>query len=310
MRFIGADEVDNALSWPTLMDAFAEAHRRPPIITSDTLLGDENSMYFIRNAVDPGRFCATKLVTSMPANLLRGDRPAIQALVVVFDGVDGRPLAVIDGTSLTAWKTAGDSALAARLLARSDAATLLVIGAGAMARPLARAHVAARPSIERVMIWNRTVDRAEEVVADLVAQGLPAEVAADRDEAIAIADVISTCTRATEPIVAGRLLRPGAHLDLVGGFTPGTREADDEAVARGSLFVDRRESAADVGDIISPLASGAIAEADILGDLHDLVAGRVGRTSPDDITVFKNAGGGHLDLITAETVLRAVGVVG
>lgn len=307
MRFIDADEVDRVLTWPMLIDAFAEGHRRPPIITSDTLLGDETSMYFIRNAVDPGRFCASKLVTSVPANVDRGGRPAVQAVVVIFDGDDGHPLAVIDGTALTGWKTAADSALASRILSRPDAAHLLVIGAGAMTRPLVRAHVAARPSISRISIWNRTPARAEEVVADLVAEGLPAVVASDRDRAIAEADVISTGTRATEPIVAGRLLRPGTHLDLVGGFTPGTREADDEAVARGLLFVDRRESAADVGDIISPLASGAITSDDILGDLHDLVAGRVGRRSATDITVFKNAGGGHLDLMTAETVLRAVG---
>jgi ornithine cyclodeaminase/alanine dehydrogenase-like protein (mu-crystallin family) len=309
VRFIDADEVNSLLTFPLVMDVFAAAHRRAPILTSDTMMGDSQEMYFIRNAVDPGRFCATKLVTTRAANLVKGDRPAVQAVVVIFDGDTGEPLAVIDGTSLTAWKTAGDSALGARLLARPDAATLLVIGAGAMARPLVRAHVAARPSIEQVWVWNRTPERAVEVIADLAAEGVAVGLASDLDAVIGDVDVITACTRANEPIIAGRLLRPGTHVDLVGGFTPDTREADDDTMRRGRVFVDRRESAADVGDIISPLASGAITESDILGDLHDLVADRVGRRSADDITVFKNAGGGHLDLLTAEAVLRAAGVI-
>jgi ornithine cyclodeaminase len=101
-------------------------------------------------------------------------------------------------------------------------------------------------------------------------------------------------------------LTPGVHLDLVGGYTPGTREADDEAARRALVFVDRRESAFHgVGDILLPIASGAIREADVLGDLYDLVGGRVpGRRSPSDITFFKNAGGGHLDLMTAELIVQ------
>jgi ornithine cyclodeaminase len=133
-------------------------------------------------------------------------------------------------------------------------------------------------------------------------------VVTDLQQAVRESDIVSTATRATEPVVFGADLKPGAHLDLVGGFTPATRETDDEAMARGLVFVDRREPAFDgVGDILSPIASGAITEADVLGDLHDLVARRVGRTSPDDITIFKNAGGGHLDLFTAEALLRSAG---
>ena len=121
-----------------------------------------------------------------------------------------------------------------------------------------------------------------------------------------MADIISTCTRSHEALVLGANLTPGVHLDLVGGYTPGTREADDDAARRALVFVDRRESAfAGVGDILQPIASGAIREADVLGDLYDLVAGRIaGRRSPSDITLFKNAGGGHLDLMTAELVFQ------
>lgn len=308
MRFFDADAINEVLTFPALVDAIEEAHRRAPIVIADTMFGDEHAAYFVRNAVDTGRYACSKLITSTPANLDRGDLPAVQAVCVVFDVADGRPLAVLDGTVLTQWRTAADSALGARLLARPDARHLLIVGAGAMACPLARAHVAVRPTIDEVSIWNRTAERAARVAAELAAAGIPARVVADLDTAVAAADIISTCTRATEPLIRGRLLRPGTHVDLVGTFTPTAREADDDTMSRGRIFVDRRETAFDgVGDILVPIANGTITEADVLGDLHDLVAGRPGRTTPADITVYKNAGGGHLDLITAELVLSAAG---
>jgi len=137
-----------------------------------------------------------------------------------------------------------------------------------------------------------------------------AEPTEDLDAATRAADLITTCTRSREPLVKGINLKPGVHLDLVGGYTPQTREADDEAARRALVFVDRRESAFDgVGDILGPIASGAIREADVLGDLYDLVGGGVrGRSSATDITYFKNAGGGHLDLMTAEVIFRQLAV--
>ncbi len=309
MQFFDAAAVRANLSFPALIDALEAAHRRPPIQVEDALIPNGENSYFVRNAVDPGRFSGTKMVTSTPSNPYRGDLPAVQAVVVVFDGADGRPLAVLDGTELTQWRTAADSALGARLLGRPDARTMLIVGAGAMARPLVRAHAAARPSIERVLVWNRATARADEVVADLVADGFDATTVDDLAAAVRQSDVISTCTRSHEPLVFGGDLRPGAHLDLVGAYTPAMRETDDEAMARGRVFVDRRDTAMDTAEIHLSIASGAIGEADVLGDLHDLVAGRVGRTSADEITIFKNAGGGHLDLFTAETVLRAAGAI-
>ena len=173
-----------------------------------------------------------------------------------------------------------------------------------MASRLVRAHRAVRPSIARVLVWNRTPERAVRLAASIAADGVVAEVRDDLAAATREADIVSTCTRSHVPLVRGADLTPGAHLDLVGGYTPETREADDEAMRRGRVFVDRRESAFDgVGDILQPIASGAIREADVLGDLYDLVGGGVtGRRMPSDITVFKNAGGGHLDLITAELI--------
>jgi ornithine cyclodeaminase len=175
-----------------------------------------------------------------------------------------------------------------------------------MSRWLVRAHRTARPSLQRVLVWNRTRQRAAEVAAALAQEGIAAEATADLDAATRRADIITTCTRAHAPLIKGANLKPGAHLDLVGGYSEQTREADDDAARRSLVFVDRRESAfAGVGDILQPIAGGAIAETDVLGDLYDLVGGQVaGRRAPDDITFFKNAGGGHFDLIAAETIFR------
>jgi ornithine cyclodeaminase/alanine dehydrogenase-like protein (mu-crystallin family) len=306
MRFIGADEIRSVLTFPLLIDALESAHRRPKIEVQDAFLGSEKGQYFVRHAVDSGRYMASKLITSFPANLEAGTLPAVQAVFVLFDGHNGRPLAVLDGTEITYWRTAADSALGAKILAPPEPTTLLVVGAGEMSMRLLRAHRAARPSLRRVLIWNRTRARATQMAARLSAEDIESEPVPDLAPATRVADVITTCTRSHEPLVLGANLTPGVHLDLVGGYTPGTREADDEAMRRALIFVDRSESAfAGAGDILQPIASGAIRPADVLGDLYDLVGGRVaGRRAASDITVFKNAGGAHLDLMTAELIVQ------
>lgn len=309
MRFIGAEEIRRVLRFPVLIDALDEAHRRPAMEVQDGFLGTEGEQYFVRHAVDRGRYMASKLITSFPANLAKGALPAVQAVCVLFDGTDGRPLAVIDGTEITTWRTAADSALGARYLAPAAPETLLVVGAGVMSSWLVRAHCTVRPSIRRVLVWNRTAARAAETASALAGEGIPTEVAPDLDEAVPRADVITCCTRSREPLVKGALLRPGQHLDLVGGYTPQTREADDDAVRRARVHVDRLHSAmAGVGDILQPIASGALRKEDILGELADLASGRIpGRQSQDEITLYKNAGGAHLDLMTCEVVFRLLG---
>jgi ornithine cyclodeaminase len=215
-------------------------------------------------------------------------------------------LAVLDGTEITYWRTAADSALGAKILAPLEPATLLVVGAGEMSTRLVQAHRAVRPSLRRVLVWNRTQERAARVAARLTKEGIESHPVEDLAAATRMADLISTCTRSHEPLVLGVNLTPGVHLDLVGGYTPRTREADDAAAHRALIFVDRRESAfGGVGDILQPIASGAIREADVLGDLYDLIGGRIaGRRSASDITFFKNAGGAHLDLMTAELIVQ------
>jgi len=308
MRFVDAAEVRRVLTFPILVAALEAAHRRPKIEVQDGFLGTEKEQYFVRHAVDRGRFMASKLITSFPANLAGGRLPTVQAVCVLFDGTNGRPLIVIDGTEITYWRTAADSALGAKLLAPAEPQTLLVVGAGEMSKWLTRAHRTVRPSLRRVLIWNRTPERAAEVAALLAQEGIAVEVTRDLEAASRAADIITTCTRSHEPMIKGDNLKPGVHLDLVGGYTPETREADDEAVRRALVFVDRRESASGVGDILQPITNGVIGEIDVLGDLYDLVGGTAaGRRSPDDITFFKNAGGGHLDLMTSEVVFQQLG---
>jgi ornithine cyclodeaminase/alanine dehydrogenase-like protein (mu-crystallin family) len=309
MRFIGADEIRSLLTFPMLIGALEAAHHRPKIEVQDGFLGSEKGQYFVRHAVDSGRYMASKLITSFPANLDSGLLPAVQAVCVLFDGADGRPLAVIDGTEITYWRTAADSALGAKILAPLNPETLLVVGAGEMSTRLVRAHRCVRPSLRRVLVWNRTPERAMQAAAQLTAEGIESECVEDLAAATRMADIISACTRSHAPLILGANLKPGTHLDLVGGYTPETREADDDAARRALIFVDRRESAfAGVGDVLQPIASGAITAADVLGDLYDLVGGRIaGRKAPTDITFFKNAGGGHLDLMTAELIVQRAG---
>jgi ornithine cyclodeaminase/alanine dehydrogenase-like protein (mu-crystallin family) len=310
MRFVDADEIRRVLTFPVLIAGMEGAHRRRKIDVLDGSIGDEASFYFARNAVDHGRFMASKLITSFPGNLAL-NIPAVQAICVVFDGINGKPLAVLDGTEITYWRTAADSALGAKFLAPAQPETLLVVGAGGMSQRLVHAHRSVRPSLKNVLIWNRTIERADAVMTNLARDGVHCTVVQDLDAAVREANIITTCTRAHEPLIKGVNLKPGVHLDLVGGYTPQTREADDEAARRSLVFVDRRESAFHgVGDILQPIATGVIRESDVLGDLYDLAGGTVaGRRSASDITFFKNAGGGHLDLMTCEIVLTQLGVI-
>jgi ornithine cyclodeaminase len=257
--------------------------------------GGVRQTYFNLPAWQAGVAMGTKVVTVMPANPSVNGRPAVQALYTLFDGLDGRPLAVIDGTALTYRKTAGDSALGAKLLAREDARTLVVAGAGGLSPYLVEAHRAVRSSIERVLVWNRTPRKAAALAA-----AVGGEAVDDLERAVRQADIVSCCTASTEPLVKGAWLKPGAHLDLVGGFTPEMRECDDEAVVRARIFVDSRWFAIDhPGDLASPLSRGVIGREKIEADLFELAAGyRVARKS-SDITLYKNGGGGHLDLFTA-----------
>jgi ornithine cyclodeaminase len=302
LPLIDADEVAELLPYLDLVDALEAGHRAPPADARRVVYGPDGTdqTFLALPAWQPDEAIGVKLVTVFPGNLAAG-RASVQALFVLFDGQDGRPLAVLDGTELTYRKTAADSALGARFLARADVATLLMVGAGGLAPHLIAAHRAVRPSIERVLVWNRTAARAESVAASV-----GAEAVTDLAEAVARADVVCTATMTKQPLVAGAWLRPGTHVDLVGAFRPDHREVDDEAVRRAELYVDHRlATLTECGDLVLPLEAGTISAEDVRGDLYELCRGAVtGRTDDGAITLFENGGGGHLDLMTAQLAWR------
>jgi ornithine cyclodeaminase len=306
MRFIDAEAVHRALDYPSLVAALREGHRRGVDAIERLLLGQpsregDTDHFLVWPAWQRGEALGIKLVTVFPGNRAPAGPPSIQAVYVLFDGGDGRPLAVLDGTALTLRKTAADSALGADYLARRDVAVLLMVGAGNQAPYLVAAHLAVRPSLRRVLIWNRTASKARDLAALLARQGIAAAPAENLARAAGEADVISCATMATAPLVSGEWLKPGCHLDLVGGYTNSMREADDAAVRRASVFVDsRRFTIGQCGDITQPMESGALAADGVRADLFELARGEhPGRRDDGEITLFKNAGGAHLDLMAA-----------
>lgn len=308
MRLISAQEVHDLLDYPYLIDALKDAHRGPHPAGDHLILNEpQGDNQFVSLAGwQKDRLVAAKLVGVFPGNLERTPPEAsVQGIVAAFDPHTGAPRLVADGEAMTFRKTAADSGLGTALLARPQAETLLIVGAGGLAPHVFAAHCAARPSIRRVLIWNRTVSRAEALAARLARPEIEVTATRDLDMAVAQADIISCVTMSRTPLVKGALMKPGAHLDLVGAYLPDMREADDEAISRGTLFVDTRQGMEGAGDLVQPVADDIIGWGDIQADFYDLVSGKhPGRSSDDEITVCKNVGGGHLDLFTAEALMH------
>lgn len=303
MLQISADQVRAALDPTSTIAAVADIFRQgseAPVRHHHhlELAGQLDATLLLMPAWVPGRYIGVKIANVFPSNGAVG-LPAVQAVYVLFAGRTGEPLAVIDGGELTARRTAAASALAARYLARADAAKLLIVGTGRLPQHLAAAHCAVRP-IRSIAIWGRDRDKANKLVGDLRAQGFQAELASDLAGAVAEADIVSCATLASAPLVKGEWLRRGAHLDLVGGFTPAMREADDEAVRRASVFIDTPAAINEAGDIVVPLQRAVSSRAEIRADLRDLVRGvHPGRSSEDEITLFKSVGASEEDLAAA-----------
>ncbi len=308
MRWVSSEDLRKGLDLAALIDALEAGHRgvRPEL--TEELIGPQANHYLIRSAHDGSTVLGSKLITIVPDNPRERGLPSVQAVIVLFDAVTGSPMTALDATELTYWKTAADSALGARYLSRPDAKTLLIAGAGGLAPWLVRAHLLARPGLEKIYLWNRTSDHAGECANKLRDEDIEVQVIPDLEYGVRQADIVSTATMAHQPIVKGSWLKPGVHVDLVGGYSEDTREADDETVRRARLFVDCLSSALEgVGDILTPLKSGVISERDIEGDLYDLAGGGIsGGRKESDITVFKNAGGAHLDLMVALALLARI----
>ena len=311
MEFFDAEAIRARLPWSRLIAALEQALRaevEAPLRTSHaiTVPGQPAATLLLMPAWRTGRRLGVKLVTVFPGNAERGRR-SVAAAYVLFDAGDGTPIALLDGEELTARRTAGASAYAASRLARLDARHLLMIGAGRLARPLIEAHRHVR-QLERVSVWSRTAAHAEAAAEACARDGIPAQACTDLAAAIAAADIVSCATLATAPLVRGEWLRPGVHLDLVGAFRKDMRETDDLAMQRADLIVvdDRTAALAEGGDVVQPLASGAIRPDKVGAELRDLARGaHPGRTRDDQITVFKSVGFALEDLAAAEAVVAA-----
>lgn len=262
-------------------------------------LGSSGSAFVVMpGAISSPDVFGTKLVSFFPSN---APLPAIQGLIVVFEGRTGRPIAVVDAVAVTALRTAAASGLATRLLAREDAKTLALIGYGVQAESHLQAMQAVRP-LERVVVWGRSQEKAREFAQrHRVSAGIEISVAPDARSAVEQADIICTVTSSPTPVLEGRWLKPGTHLNLVGAFTPTTREADSEAIRRARLFVEIREFALrEAGELLIPIAQGELTADHIAGEIADVIRGSVsGRRSPEEITAYKSLGNVAQDLATA-----------
>jgi ornithine cyclodeaminase len=281
-------EAERFLSWQGLTAALEAGHRLPKAEIKDIFLYRRDDTLLDRAAWIDGLGSLVKIGTIVPGNAARGV-PTINGIVNLFDDVTGELTALIDFHLVTKWKTAGDSLLAASRLARKDSRRILLVGAGVVAHNMKDAYSSLFPDAQ-FTVWSRTRKTAE-------AMGLP--VADDLETAVKSADIICCATMAKAPLVLGDWLQPGQHLDLIGAYTPAMREVDDTAMARARIFVDARATTVHhIGELMDPIASGAITEADVIADFYDDPA-LFSRRSDDEITIAKNGGGAHLDLMTA-----------
>jgi ornithine cyclodeaminase len=286
------------LDWLALCDAFEAGHKLPRAEIADTFLYRDPDTMLNRAAWIDGLGMAVKTATIFPGNPERG-APMINGAVNLYDDAGGTLSALVDFHLVTKWKTAGDSLYAARKLARPDSETILIVGAGTVGRSLFQAYSAAFPDA-RFTVWNRTRANAEAMAADC--PGL--QVADDLETAVRAADIVTSATMSTDPILKGDWLRPGQHIDLIGAYRPDMREADDTALTRARVFVDSFDTTiGHIGEIKIPLETGLLTRDALIADYYQPELFR--RSSEEEITLFKNGGGAHLDLMTSRYILDA-----
>jgi ornithine cyclodeaminase len=304
MKVLSAEEVGRALDYPSLVEAlrriFQGGAEAPPRhhheVPNDP--GADGTL-LLMPAWSTGRYLGVKVATVFPDNPKRG-LASVLANVLLNDGATGEPLALVAGQPLTNRRTAAASALAADYLAPEGAERLLMVGTGAMAPELVRAHAAVRP-IQQVRVWGRSPEKAVQLATTLAGEGFEARAEDSLEQGVDWAQVISCATMSSEPLVLGRWLKPGQHVDLMGAFKPTMRETDDDAVKRADVFCDTFAGALkEGGDLVQPIEAGAIQRDDVLADLFQLCRGQhPGRKRAEQITLFKSTGAALEDLAAA-----------
>lgn len=312
--YFTSEQIHQSLPWATLIPALREAFRAAAVTPrrhAHALSPSGSSTLLLMPVWQVAGHLGIKLVTVVPENRNR-QLPTVQALFVLLDTETGTPLALMEGEALTLRRTAAASALASTYLSRADSAHLLIIGTGQLAPFMASAHCAVR-DIRQVSVWGRDAQRAHQTLEKIRAVGLPASttvfVEQNLNDALRRADIISCATTSHQPLVTAAAVRPGTHIDLVGGFKPDMREADDALMGAASLFVDSFDGAlAEAGDLVQPLQAGLISRSQVLAELADLTAIRhPGRSDSDQITVFKSVGTALEDLCAADQVWQRQG---
>lgn len=304
-RWIGRDALHAALDYEAAVDALEAAFAEPASARDNPereTHGVPDGELMLMPAAGP-EGVGVKLVTLTPANPAAG-RPFIQGVYALFAPGHQTPEAIFDGAALTELRTAAVSALATRRLARADARRLVVFGSGVQAAAHVHSMLAVRPTLRQVSVVGRDRARAATLAATLVGQGIDASVA-DAD-AVRSADVVCTCTTASDALFPGAWVAAGTHLNAVGAYRTDRRELDAGLMGRATVFVEDRAAAlAEAGDLVLAIADGALAPSDVAGDLRELVAGNAGRDDDDAITVFKSVGLALEDLVIARATLRA-----
>lgn len=254
----------------------------------------------------PKPYIGVKIVSVVPENGTR-NLPSIHGLYYLMDGNTGQPLATMDGARLTVWRTAAASALASTYLSRPESKVLTMVGAGALSPFMIKAHMAVRP-IEEVFLWNHNIRNAHALAEKLQAEGIPVTSHPDLVSAVEKSDIVSAATLTKTPLIFGKWLKPGTHVDTVGAFTPEMRETDDELVKQATIFCDTFAGALhEAGDLAIPIAAGVITKESVVGDLYSLTRGEhPGRTSDTEITYFKSVGTAVEDLAGAVTVWNSI----
>lgn len=303
VRMIDAAELDRLLSMRDAVDALERAFGADRLPTSTKQRSSMKSGELLVMPSSDDQAAGVKILTINPSNPYQ-DWPLIQGLYVLFSDVL-EPTAIIDGAALTGLRTAAVSGLATRFLARQDAHRLVLFGAGVQAQAHLKAMRAVRP-IEEVKIVGRTPSRAAYLAEQASAMGLKADVASA--DAVADADIVCTCTTATEPLFDGSLLCDGVHINAIGAHRAYATELDSEAIRRGRLVVETREAAlVEAEDILMLLESGEINSRHIIADLPELVRGKIVRRRPEDVTIFKSVGIAYEDLVIARTAFSRLG---
>jgi ornithine cyclodeaminase/alanine dehydrogenase-like protein (mu-crystallin family) len=313
MKIIGKEDMEKALNYaaliPHLKAAFCEDYTVPErhhhhYQSSET--GAESTL-LLMPAWRSGKYLGVKMVTVSPENG-QYDLPAIQGTYSLFDTKNGIPVANLDAKILTAKRTAAASALASSFLSRKNSNSLLMIGTGALAAELIPAHATVRP-LEKVWIWGRNKSKAEQLAQQFSGSNFSVEVIDNPEEVANEASIISCATLSSTPLVLGKWITKGQHIDLVGAYRPDMRESDDEVILKSTVFVDSRENAPkEAGDLIQPIQQGKLKLDDIKADLFELCKGeKEGRTNDNEIICFKSVGHALEDLAAAELVMKKLG---